>query len=262
MTALAAGLVSGSGAGAVVVLVCLRVFRPQHVPVSTAAPAHASGSPIRDGDGPNASKTLNVPTVFDRLVRPPALISATILAPWTSGLTLLAPVLGVVGRAMRVRAARQSERRRTGEVIEALPEVIDLLLLTTGTGLVLRDAISEVAGVGRPGPLDEALARAVIAGTGGAALADEVASQLEALGEPARPLAAVLTGGLRYGSPVVAPLERLVHDARLARRRRAETQARRLPVLLLLPLVFCGLPSFVLLAVVPVALSALDHLSF
>ena len=49
-------------------------------------------------------------------------------------------------------------------------------------------------------------------------------------------------------------------DIRAERRRRAEAQARTLPVKLAFPLVMCTLPSFVLLAIVPALLGAVSTL--
>ena len=55
-------------------------------------------------------------------------------------------------------------------------------------------------------------------------------------------------------------LDRLAVDARAARRRLGEAEARRLPVRLTFPLVSCTLPSFVLLAIAPAVLGALSTL--
>ena len=49
-------------------------------------------------------------------------------------------------------------------------------------------------------------------------------------------------------------------DARAARRRLGEAEARRLPVRLTFPLVACTLPAFVLLAIAPAVLGALSTL--
>ena len=64
----------------------------------------------------------------------------------------------------------------------------------------------------------------------------------------------------RYGQPLAPVLERLADEARQHRRRQADTLARQLPVRMSLPLVLCTLPSFVLLAVVPLLLAALSSL--
>jgi len=61
----------------------------------------------------------------------------------------------------------------------------------------------------------------------------------------------------RYGVPIGDPLERVAADVRTARRRNAEIAARRVPIKLLFPLVFCVLPSFALLTVVPVLAGSL-----
>ena len=74
------------------------------------------------------------------------------------------------------------------------------------------------------------------------------------------PLASALRGAARYGAPLGASLERVAVDARILRRRRAEEDARRLPVQLLFPLVLCVLPAFGLLAVVPLLLASLRSL--
>ena len=53
----------------------------------------------------------------------------------------------------------------------------------------------------------------------------------------------------------------LAREARLDRRRRAEARARRVPVLLLFPLVLCVLPAFGLLTVVPLLVGSLPDLA-
>jgi tight adherence protein C len=86
--------------------------------------------------------------------------------------------------------------------------------------------------------------------------------ELDRLGEPARPLLDALRATEQLGAPVLPLLARLSDEARATRRRRAEERARRVPVKLLFPLVFCTLPAFGLLTVVPLLASALGHLSF
>jgi pilus assembly protein TadC len=81
------------------------------------------------------------------------------------------------------------------------------------------------------------------------------------VGPAARPLLDALLQHDRYGTPLLPALERVAIEARARRRRRAEEAARRLPVVLLFPLVLTTLPAFVLLTVVPLLAGSLGSLS-
>lgn len=73
-------------------------------------------------------------------------------------------------------------------------------------------------------------------------------------------LVGVLAGADRYGHAIGPALERLGAECRADERRRAEAAARRVPVLLLFPLVVCILPAFALLTVAPLIAGALKAL--
>ena len=75
-----------------------------------------------------------------------------------------------------------------------------------------------------------------------------------------RPVADALLASDRLGAPVGPVLARLAEEERTALRRRAEANARRIPVRLLFPLVFLVLPAFVLLTVVPGLAAGLGRL--
>lgn len=70
----------------------------------------------------------------------------------------------------------------------------------------------------------------------------------------------VLLAAERDGGPLAPVLDQLAAEARAQRRREALAQARQLPVRLAAPLVLCTLPSFVLLAIVPLVAGALASL--
>ena len=92
------------------------------------------------------------------------------------------------------------------------------------------------------------------------AIVDAIGALEGRWGEAARPLGRVLAEHVRHGSPLLPGLERVGVDARARRRRAAETRARRLPVLLLFPLVLCTLPAFGLLTVAPIVAGTLSSL--
>jgi tight adherence protein C len=76
-----------------------------------------------------------------------------------------------------------------------------------------------------------------------------------------QPMCEVLIAGDRLGIPVENLLFQLGNEARTNRRRRAETQARQLPIQLSLPLVMCTLPSFIILIIVPTIAGTLSQLN-
>jgi tight adherence protein C len=84
---------------------------------------------------------------------------------------------------------------------------------------------------------------------------------VESAGTKVRPLADALAAHDRYGTALVPALERLAVEARVRRRRQAEEEARRLPVVLLFPLVLTTLPAFALLTVVPLLAGSFGSLS-
>src|SRR5205085_11545057 len=95
---------------------------------------------------------------------------------------------------------------------------------------------------------------------GGRVRADALLDALGPLGDRAAALAHVLVDHLRYGVPLVPGLERLGLELRIDRRRRAEEEARRVPLRLLAPLITCVLPAFGLLTVVPLLVASLRSL--
>ncbi|MER3521636.1 MAG: hypothetical protein C4317_05385 [Acidimicrobiia bacterium] len=61
-----------------------------------------------------------------------------------------------------------------------------------------------------------------------------------------------IAGSERLGHPLGPALMRLARDLREREIRAAQASARKAPIKVLFPLVFCILPAFVLLTVVPV----------
>jgi len=167
-------------------------------------------------------------------------------------------VVGAVHVWPRV-ASRQAAAGRHRAVVDALPEAADLLALAVAGGLTVPAALA-TAGRWTPGPVGEALRRATDQVDLGRPASDAIDDLAAVLGAPGRPLVGVLAASERYGVPLGEGLDRVAREARLDRRRRAEERARRLPVLLLFPLVLCVLPAFGLLTVVPLLVGSLPDL--
>lgn len=154
---------------------------------------------------------------------------------------------------------RRAAARRSDQVLQALPEAVDLVVLGVEAGATVPIALAALARRG-PAPIAVEVERALAEVARGRRLADALDELPTRLGEPVRPLVAALVASDRYGAPLGDGLARLAGDVRGMRRRRVEEAARRVPVKLLFPLVLCTLPAFALLTVAPLLAGALGAL--
>jgi tight adherence protein C len=196
--------------------------------------------------------------------RPSSRVTRLVMAAGVAGLLalvhpVLVPLVVVAATAVPRLRARRARLHREAALVDELPDVVDLLGLTTAAGLPVSAAIRSLAG--RPGGrLGPALAAAAGCLAHGGATADALAILSAQGGEPVRRLVDALADHDRYGTPLGPVLDRVAVEVRLTRRRRAEQAAQRLPVSLLFPLVLCVLPAFLLLVVVPLLAGSLAAL--
>ncbi len=169
--------------------------------------------------------------------------------------------LGTVGGAALARRWRglRRQRARHAEIVETLPEVVDLVGLACTAGLTVPLMVRTLSSRAPP-PFAAAFAAVAERSARGWRLADALAELPDQLGDPVRPLTAALVATERYGVALLPALEHLAYDARRERRRRAEAAARRLPIRLTFPLVCCILPAFGLLTIAPLLAGALRSL--
>lgn len=184
-----------------------------------------------------------------------AALATALLEPFLA----LLVVVGATFHSVMQRRART--RRAHQELVDELPEIVDLLVLAVSAGLSVPLALEVVARRGE-GVVAKGLRQATQSALRGASLPEALSNSVQDLGETVRPLMSALAGSLRDGTSVLPGLERLSAQVRIDRRRQAEEQARKLPVKLLFPLVVCILPAFGLLSVVPLLVTGLNGLSF
>src|SRR5262245_3471145 len=192
----------------------------------------------------------------DRRVGGAVLVAAG-LAPWAPPLALVPVAWSLLAPTL---VARRARRAHEAAVTDQLPDVVDLLHLTTAAGLPIATAVGAIRC--RPGgPLGTAPERAAAHIERGGTTSSALGQLLDDAGALVRPLADALAAHDRYGTPLVPSLERVAIESRLRRRRHAEEAARRLPVTLLFPLVLTTLPAFALLTVVPLLAGSFGSLS-
>ena len=191
-----------------------------------------------------------------------ALAGAAVIITVPVGLLLgaAAAVLCVASAAAVLWVRQRSRRRRRIMRIERnLPEVIDLLGLVVGAGRPTVAALSDIA----PRvcePYGSELAAVVRRTAAGEPFTDSVRRLRENLGPSVASVVHAVTAAEIDGAPLQPALQRAADEAHRRRRVRAEEAARRVPVLMLFPLVFCVLPAFCLLTVVPLLVGAVTDL--
>ena len=156
---------------------------------------------------------------------------------------------------LRGRAAQRTQQSAG----RAYPDAIELIVLAVRAGYLPAAAL-RMATPYLSTALQPAFVEVGDRVEAGERFADALAALPAALGPIAAPLADSFAAADRYGQPIAPVLERLAAEARQHRRRQADTLARQLPVRMSVPLVLCTLPSFILLAVVPLLLAALSSL--
>ncbi|MFM7044948.1 MAG: type II secretion system F family protein [Ilumatobacteraceae bacterium] len=161
-------------------------------------------------------------------------------------------------RCMSIIAGRR-RRQAANRAAADLPDALELIVLAVRAGHLPAAAIrASLAHL--PATVQPAFAEVVAQVDGGRRFADAIAVLAERLGDDALVLVDSFAAADRYGLPLAPVLDRLAAEARQQRARRTATLARQLPIRLAAPLVTCTLPSFILLAVVPLLLAALSSL--
>lgn len=155
--------------------------------------------------------------------------------------------------------------KRRSRSLRGWPDAIELVILGIHAGSSPFGAIESAAvrlqtAIHVDPRIHAALDEAVHRVHRGVGLADALQALPERLGPTTAEFVDSIAAADRYGLALGPVLDRLAAEARAERRRRAETEARSLPVRLSFPLVMCTLPSFVLLAIVPAVLGAVATL--
>ncbi len=187
-------------------------------------------------------------------------LSAFVLPP----LLVLRPVLGIgavvvllFGPHLHTRSVKRSAAKQRSREVASMIELVRLALESGSTPSLALVSVAALAGPGLRPSLSEAghdIRRGVSF--------DAVLRRLATAAPELASLGDVLVASSRLGLGVAETLLALAVEARSARRREAETAARRLPVVLLFPVVCLTLPAFIVLTVAPLLLSGLGALHF
>lgn len=173
-----------------------------------------------------------------------ALLGCLLLPSVALGLRLLLLLLGcVIGLTLPETLLEQAIRRRETRIRRALPEVIDLLVVSVEAGMGLDGAMAKVSEK-MTGPLADELARAREETQVGKTRAQALKDMAARLGmREVKTFVAAVAQADQLGTPIVRVLRAQSVMTRAAKVQAIREQAARLPVTLLFPLVFFIFPA-------------------
>jgi tight adherence protein C len=144
---------------------------------------------------------------------------------------------------------------RAEQMQKALPDALDLLTISVEAGLGFDSALSQVAR-NTDGPVSEEFARVLTEMQIGMGRSQAMRSLGERTTLPElRGFANAMVQADAFGIPVGQVLRVQSSEMRVKRRQRAEEKAQKVPVKIMVPLIFCILPTLFISVLGPAAIS-------
>jgi tight adherence protein C len=151
-------------------------------------------------------------------------------------------------------------QRRQQEIQKLLPDALDMLTLCVEAGLPFDQALVQVAH-GTRGPLAREVGRALHEMQMGKGRAEAMRGLAERTSvTELRLIASAVVQATELGIPIADVLREHSREMRVRRRQRAEEMARKVPVKILFPLVFCLFPALFIVILGPGLLRLMDTL--
>lgn len=207
----------------------------------------SAGSPLTAGEYFVFKEllVLFVPLVLGIVIGWGRLLSNPILILLACGFGFIYPGLWLKARI----------EKRKKQVLRALPNIIDLLILAVDAGLDFMIAVRRVVERSRPGPMVDELSQLWREVQMGRIRRDALKNMARRLNlAEVNSFARTLTQAERMGTPMGEALRSLSEEIRVRQFQRGEQQALKAPIKMLFPLLFCILPVVLILVGGPVIL--------
>ncbi|HEX4190689.1 MAG TPA: type II secretion system F family protein [Marmoricola sp.] len=195
-----------------------------------------------------------------------AALGVSLLLAFAMGLSFLLTLVFVVGAAVAGYMApnlylhqRAYERAETTQ--RALPDAIDLLTISVESGLGFDAAVAQVAR-NTEGPLADEFARMLQEMQIGRGRTDALRSMAERTNLPdLRSFVSAMVQADSFGIPIAQVLRVQSSEIRLKKRQWAEEMAQKVPIKILVPLIFCILPTLFIAVLGPAAITTMNSFS-
>ncbi len=155
----------------------------------------------------------------------------------------------------------QATFNRSDQLARALPDAIDLLTISVESGLGFDAACAQVAR-NTDGPLSEEFARMLQEMQIGRGRSEALRSMADRSDLPElRSFISAMVQADAFGIPVGQVLRVQSSEIRIKRRQWAEEMAQKVPVKILVPLIFCILPCLFIAVLAPAGINIMDNFS-
>lgn len=174
----------------------------------------------------------------------------------TLGFVMAASVAGYMAPNMYLY---QQAYERAAQMQKALPDAIDLLTISVESGLGFDAAVAQVAR-NTEGPLAGEFARMLQEMQIGRGRTDALRSMADRTNLPdLRGFVSSMVQADAFGIPIGQVLRVQSSEIRVKKRQWAEEQAQKVPVKILIPLIFCILPCLFIAVLGPAGITIMDN---
>ena len=172
---------------------------------------------------------------------------------------LIAVLLGVVLGVLPSTRVNKDAAKRQKAISKQLPDVLDLLVISIEAGLGFEQALERTVDA-VPGPLSDEFSLMLGEVRAGATRADALRDLSDRVDEDdlRRFVLAVLQAD-KFGVSIGRMLRNQADEVRTARRQKAQEQAQKAPVKMLIPMVFCIFPSIFIVIIGPAILNVIHN---
>jgi tight adherence protein C len=175
---------------------------------------------------------------------------------------LLAIFAGALGWILPLTYVRRKGTQRAAIIDRDVPNMIDQVVVTLEAGVGFASSL-QLASERLAGPLGVEMRLTLQEKRMGLPLSESLVHLRDRVDSAnVRSFTRAVTQGERLGVSIGSIMRDLAIEMRKRRRQTAEEKARKVPVLIMIPLVFCILPSMFIVLLAPAALTIIDQLKF